>query len=210
MEVPNPYSGTYPIYIHEATAVNDTRDFEDGNTDIVATTRVAEFTGTPGSDNIEISPTSGYYLETCLKLASNSTDDIRLVTNLTNVGAKFDGTGLGLDTNIERGFALCNGDNGTPDLIGKFIVGYGGFADYTTMEATGGEATHTLTEAEMPSHTHTLSNDEASLYYTASGTGWGPSGSGSTATPTVDNTGGDGAHENRPPYYVLAYVMKVS
>jgi len=26
---------------------------------------------------------------------------------------------------------------------------------------------------------------------------------------TINNTGGDGSHENRPPYYALAYIMKL-
>ena len=203
MEIPA-YSGSYPIYIHEATAVNDTRDFEDGNTDIVATTRSAEFTGSPSGDSIELNYTSGYYLETVLRRKAYAIGDVRLVTVLTD---KFDGTGLGLDTSVERGFALCNGNNGTPDLSGKFITGLG-TGDYDTIGNTGGEEEHTLTLAEIPSHNHNLLPDSD-----------GSSGDGSTATrgaATNDATlgsglaGGGGAHENRPPYYVLAYVMKVS
>lgn len=38
------------------------------------------------------------------------------------------------------------------------------------------------------------------------------SGTTSSSSPTVNNstasTGGDGSHENRPPYYALAYIMK--
>jgi hypothetical protein len=28
------------------------------------------------------------------------------------------------------------------------------------------------------------------------------------ANPSTNNTGGGGAHENRPPYYALCYIMK--
>jgi hypothetical protein len=203
METPI-YAGAYPVYIHEATTVNDTRDFEDGNTDIVATTLSAEYTATPSGDNIEINPTSGYYLSTVIKRASYELEDIKLV-HITS--GKFDGTGLGLDYNVERGFALCNGANGTPDLRGTFIVGLG-TGDYATIGNTGGEETHILTEDEMPNHSHNIAIDTSH-----DGDG------GSTSVQGVDaqvglvstkTTGSDQPHENRPPYYVLAYVMKVS
>jgi hypothetical protein len=208
MEIPSPYSGVYPVYIHEATAVNDTRDFEDGNTDIVATTRSAEFTGTPSGDNIEINPTSGYYLSTVIKRASYELEDIKLV-HITS--GKFDGTGLGLDYNVERGFALCNGSNGTPDLRGTFIVGLG-TGDYASIGNTGGEETHLLTQGELPDFNlpYTINKDNnaiGSSGYFASSTG---GGTAQSSNLSVNSGGNDEAHENRPPYYVLAYVMKVS
>lgn len=44
---------------------------------------------------------------------------------------------------IPAGWALCNGENGTPDLRGRFVVGAGN-SDYA-VGATGGTATETLT-----------------------------------------------------------------
>lgn len=214
MEVPTPYSGSYPVYIHEATAVDDTRDFEDGNTDIVATTRSAEFTGSPGAgDNIEFNPTSGYYLSTVIKRASFELKDIRLVHELSG---KFDGAGLGYDYNVERGFALCNGNHGTPDLRGTFIVGYSGAGDYANIGDTGGEETHLLTGAESgtSAHSHRVNGTQID-YTTGGGTITDALRTNQTVSvdpPSQDSIEADAtqAHENRPPYYVLAYVMKVS
>lgn len=103
---------------------------------------------------------------------------------------------------IPTSWALCNGSNGTPDLRDRFIVGAG--SSYA-VAATGGEATHTLTIAEMPAHTHG--------YTHITDTSGGPVGyewsRHSLTAATSDSTGGDTAHENRPPYYALAYIMKL-
>jgi hypothetical protein len=214
MEIPA-YSGSYPIYIHEATAVNDDRDFEDGNTDTVATTRSAEYTATPSGDSIELNPTSGYYLETVIRRSAYNIGDVRLLTDLTD---KFDGTGLGLDTSVERGFALCNGSNGTPDLSGKFLVGYEDqlVNDYDTIGNTGGEEEHLLTGAESGTseHSHRVNGTQID-YTTGGGTITDALRTNQTVSvdpPSQDSVEADATqpHENRPPYYVLAYVMKVS
>lgn len=125
---------------------------------------------------------------------------------------------------IPSGWALCNGTNGTPDLRDRFIVGAG--STYS-VAATGGEATHTLTTSEMPSHTHTATvTDPGHTHsynatpnasgFTQVATGTGTyHASQTTASSTTGitisngNTGGGAAHENRPPYYALAYIMKL-
>lgn len=57
----------------------------------------------------------------------------------------------GTTNNVPRGWALCNGTNGTPDLTDKFVLGAG--ATFP-VGSTGGEIEHTLTEEEMPAHDH--------------------------------------------------------
>jgi len=111
----------------------------------------------------------------------------------------------GAIANIPDGWALCDGTNGTPDLRDRFVVGAGTTYD---PDDTGGEATHTLTIAEIPSHTHTTNNanSDAGAGRPASGSD-APEGSG---YHTSNSTGGGQPHENRPPYYALAYIMKTN
>ncbi len=57
----------------------------------------------------------------------------------------------GLINNIPIGWALCNGENGTPDLTDRFIMGATSQAE---MNKTGGENQVSLTVEQMPSHSH--------------------------------------------------------
>lgn len=112
-----------------------------------------------------------------------------------------------------------------PDLRGRFIVGYHpSDADYNKWGNTGGEKTHRLTVEEMPSHSHMVRD-----YYYIEGEVYNPIGgaedvgknySGSHDTDNDNhylhyiehntyNKGESKAHENRPPYYTLAYIMRV-
>ena len=186
----------------------------------------------------------------------------------------------GTIVNIPTGWALCNGTNGTPNLSGKFIVGYNvGDSDYSTIGNTGGEKTHSLTTAEMPAHNHSADSGSAGNHTHTGATGdggnhrhtgdvsggnhshtynypikedveghsgyWGTvqrgpethttGGSGAHShsftsdyagshshdftsmsyagthshTVTIYNNGSNTAHENRPPYYTLAFIMKL-
>ena len=101
---------------------------------------------------------------------------------------------------IPSGWNICDGTNGTPDLRDRFIVGAG--STYA-VAATGGEATHTLTIPEMPSHTHNALRKNIGADRVWESTGGGSDGY--TSGPTGDGQ----AHENRPPYYALAYIMKL-
>lgn len=57
---------------------------------------------------------------------------------------------------IPRGWYLCDGTNGTPDLRGMFIVGYDPRdSEYNQVGKNGGLKNVTLTESQMPIHTHT-------------------------------------------------------
>jgi microcystin-dependent protein len=105
-----------------------------------------------------------------------------------------------------------------PDLRGRFIVGYHpNDADYDQMAKNGGEKRHTLTPAELPAHTHAA--ETGKFVTTTAGTTNGGGGDSSRACLTngrVDlasntglNIGGGQSHENRPPYYTLAYIMRV-
>ena len=57
---------------------------------------------------------------------------------------------------IPRGWYICDGTNGTPDLRGMFIVGYDPRdSEYNQVGKNGGLKSVTLTEGQMPSHSHT-------------------------------------------------------
>jgi hypothetical protein len=133
----------------------------------------------------------------------------------------------GAIVNIPTGWLLCDGTNGTPDLRNRFVAGAG--STYA-VGATGGADTVTLTSAQIPGHTHTFSGTTNTV---GDHTHSLPQGSGSTGAVAVQaafnvgtfqsgaagshshsfsgttaSTGGGGSHENLPPYYALAYIMK--
>ena len=105
--------------------------------------------------------------------------------------------------NIPSGWYLCNGQNGTPDLRDRFIVGAG--SSYA-VGATGGAAQVTLTVDQIPAHEHTYTN------YNTNGGGVIFNGSvldkSMGYTANTSSVGGGQAHENRPPYYALCFIMK--
>ena len=97
-------------------------------------------------------------------------------------------------------------------LKDRFLLGAG---DTYSNGATGGEATHKLTTTEMPSHNHAQSSvgTQRAISTTTSGaTNYIERGSGVYYTATLNNfttgsRGGDGAHNNMPPYLVV-YIWK--
>ncbi len=99
-----------------------------------------------------------------------------------------------------------------PDLRGRFIVGQSANdGDYNTIGRTGGEKAHTLTIAEMPIHSHAfdgLDTDKTGYGASSERATWIGESNDEPAYST-ETTGGGEAHENRPPYYVLAYIMRV-
>jgi len=127
-------------------------------------------------------------------------------------------------TTAPAGWALCNGENGTPDLKSKFILGYESGAN--NIGDTGGEKEVTLTPDKMPSHSHSI------------GVSYGDSGGcniglfskdtlacarlgkindrqtsdderGNGPMNYINTSGGDNPHNNMPPFYVLAYIIKL-
>jgi len=117
-------------------------------------------------------------------------------------------------TTAPTGWNLCDGTNSTPNLKGRFIVGYDtSNGDYNAIGNIGGAMDVTLTEAQLPAHSHALKQTPGSL-----GTGTNVDVLTAAATTsqltfksntTTGSTAGSGnSHENRPPYYTLAYIQK--
>jgi microcystin-dependent protein len=120
----------------------------------------------------------------------------------------------GAASNIPDGWRLCDGTYDTPNLRGRFVVGYGADdGDHNTIGNNGGEKTHKLTVSEMPSHYHSITmwggdiaddwKKQNNLYLTHDK--W----SDQHNNRDFSSVGGDQPHENRPPYYVLCYIMRV-
>jgi len=101
----------------------------------------------------------------------------------------------GAIVDIPAGWHLCDGTNGTPDLRDKFVVGAG--STYA-VGASGGSLTHTHTFTSN-GHTHTM-----------------PAGAQLNAGAVFNNvtqsnvdTGTSDAGSSLPPYYALAWIMKL-
>ncbi len=134
---------------------------------------------------------------------------------------------------IPAGWHLCDGLVGTPDLRDRFIIGAGGaynpntsggaatkdLSHTHTQGATGSGGSHSHTTASVQSggpnaygavqsgsgafaatdaHTHTLPEQTTSTQVAH------------THTNPTTNTGGSAAQDILPPYYALAYIMRVS
>lgn len=113
---------------------------------------------------------------------------------------------------IPTGWALCDGGNGTPDLKDRFVVGAtqddGGQAKTTikgSLMQTGGEHQHTLTIAEIPKHHHSYQHHPTWRF--SGDSEWG--GKGNISNYNTGDTGGDQPHENCPPFFALAFIMKL-
>lgn len=141
------------------------------------------------------------------------------VTELATAGASLP-SGLiaiwkGSTSTIPDGWVLCDGQNGTPDLQDKFILGAG---NSYGVGNTGGEETHRLTVNEMPSHTHDTSGSSAtfSLGLRNGGKNSVTANRSDIIQSEIDvnlsldlgYSGGSSAHNNMPPYYALCYIMK--
>lgn len=134
--------------------------------------------------------------------------------------------------NIPDGFALCDGKNGTPDLRDRFLVGAG---NAYKLGDIGGENSVKLAATQIGNHYHAFGsyhdNDGWFIRLPSYATFPMPPGSGRVwwngrnggggfdgplATQSLDmvtslaiSTAAQEAHENRPPYYALHYIMKL-
>jgi hypothetical protein len=136
----------------------------------------------------------------------------------------------GSPSEIPAGWALCNGTNGTPNLSGSFIVGYNASdSDYSSIGNTGGSKTHSHS---VTGRTELVANPVfGGPFIAVAGTSGGSAGCdggnmsavwsyfGGNGNPTSYSAGACAGYvgifgtaattDGRPPYYTLAYIMKL-
>jgi microcystin-dependent protein len=111
---------------------------------------------------------------------------------------------------IPDGWALCDGTNGTPNLIDKFIMG----GTTATVGQQGGSSTVTLVSANLPPHSHGV------LVGPQTGVVNGLPGLVGAATITTDTRNAGTVYSDSssgssqpisiiPSYYKLVYIMKL-
>ena len=150
-------------------------------------------------------------------IANNTSEITKLKTRVTNLENNGSGSGGTTDSmpigsiimyngraeDIPQGWAICDGMNGTPNLIDRFILGS------FSAGGTGGASTIKLTAEQLPPHSH-----KVNAWYGKSGS-TGGSNNGLQSSPvgqqvTTENTGNNEAINIMPPYYRLIYIMKIA
>ncbi len=109
----------------------------------------------------------------------------------------------GTTASIPSGWVLCDGNNSTPNLLDKFVKSVPTAA--TNPGATGGLSTVTLSLAQMPAHRHGITVVGCTFN---SGSGGGRPWEYSSDSVYTSYAGSSSAHENKPPYYEIAFIMK--
>lgn len=168
--------------------------------------------------------------------ASVSTDNTQIATTAfvrDIIPAGIISMWSGSIVSIPSGWALCDGNNGTPNLLDRFVISAG--STYN-VGATGGNK-----DAIVVSHSHTITSTATALSSTARidlanpfnadgtrftyselgnrpGLDWA-SGSQSRVSLNLDHNhaisssasteGSSGTNANLPPYLALAYIMKL-
>ncbi|MDR3140186.1 MAG: tail fiber protein [Tannerellaceae bacterium] len=130
-------------------------------------------------------------------------EDYRLCNGDTIITASYPELAYSLGKDSESSFNL-------PDLRKRFVVGYDNSSfDYNAIGKTGGQETVTLSIDQMPIHSHTIKFMNQNWGDNANSRPFPDPGGSSGYTAETTSAGGGQLHENRPPYYTLAYVIKV-
>ena len=193
---------------------------------------------TAGTARVRIEPAGNVNVAQNLKVAgvctATSFNGSLAASNLTGALPAIDGSNLtglgggvptgciliwsGASNAIPTGYVLCDGNNSTPDLRDRFVIGAG---NNYAVDATGGAATDTVTStgnyygatrtgstgvsgAELVSiatqnyvYNHSVNRFAVSTGYNRL-----------ISTLTLNNISVSGTVDTLPPYYALCYIMK--
>ena len=198
-----------------------------------ATHYLAFVSSTSGNNPVRVDTALNYNPSTDTLTAGNFVGDISQTTGgfLTGMIMMWGGT------TAPTGWQLCDGGTAStsalqtllgqtnvPDLRDKFVVGAG---SAYARHATGGESTVQLQTTHLPSHRHFAfrSGNHGQLRTGSNLSANNTPGSGSGASNLYEGyninhsnndadvgrtspTGSGTAHENKPPYYALTYIIK--
>lgn len=216
---------TAAINIESPAGITNTGNVDiTGTLDVDSTTTIGGKLNLDDVDNITV-------IGTGKLLVRSASGEVKQIPSPASASIPEGGIIMWSGASIPPGFALCDGQIAnelqTPDLRGRFIVGQdprteypGGDvwdANYNEILNTGGEKLVTLTTPQLPSHTHSLDTNRRLVGTAHRGTNIGSGGSDVVSSNNqanvfasgIANTGNGEAHENRPPYFVLAFIMFV-
>jgi microcystin-dependent protein len=122
---------------------------------------------------------------------------------------------------IPNGWVICNGQNETPDLRNRFILG--DETDGENLNKTGGSFTTTIKKKNLPDHTHKIKNiygrgaggsnsniGSSGNYFVTVDNGSGPNDNMKGEASTIDDTDElSKPMDTYPPYYKLIYIIKI-
>tara|TARA_B100001989_G_scaffold193879_1_gene142662 strand:+ start:80 stop:517 length:438 start_codon:yes stop_codon:yes gene_type:complete len=135
------------------------------------------------------------------------------LSGVSGIPSGFIGMWYGATNAIPSGWVLCDGQNSTPDLRDKFVVGASDTTGDTSYPGLSPDATGGQADAIVPNHTHPTSVDSGRLFHQG-GQGntvsYGGAGSypGTVFSMQDPSNGETVTNKNLPPYYALAYIMK--
>ena len=208
--------GTDTVWIDANTTSVANANNVGTNLDSTDADQFVTFVGASSGNNpIRVDAGVKYNPSTNTLKATKFSGDGSLLTNITT--GQLQGAGIfvsgmivlwsGAADAIPTGFVLCDGNNSTPNLSGRFVVGYDASNSDYDVDDTGGSESVTLTVNQIPAHTHNINLAVRAFYQEPRNFGVGTDGSANNSEDT-GSTGGGQSHENRPPFYALCYIMK--
>jgi hypothetical protein len=165
------------------------------------------------------------------KVYTGNTSELKMFTG--NPTTHFDNTGLGIVAGEWDGFALCNGQNGTPNLSDSFVIGGRmdnvGISGYNSgwqtnvsgaALKTGGSPNHTIKNSDLPNMTVSVtgrkydSNGSASVKRAIVTDNWSNTNDFTDPNPIATFGATPPANPQTtisllPPYYALAFAAFV-